>query len=69
MKELGHGEGYRYAHDEQEGVAPMSCLPEHLQNRRYYQPTDRGAESRINESLERAKALRRGPNHGNDNPW
>jgi putative ATPase len=58
MKDVGYGEGYRYAHDEAEGVAEMSCLPEHLQGRRYYEPTDRGIESRIKEALDRAKKLR-----------
>jgi putative ATPase len=61
MKDLGYGKGYRYAHDEPEGVAEMSCLPEHLEGRKYYNPTDRGIEGRIKEALERAKAIRRGP--------
>ncbi len=60
MKDLGYGEGYAYAHDEPEGVAEMSCLPERLEGRRYYQPTDRGIETRIREALERARRLRRG---------
>jgi putative ATPase len=59
MKDLGYGEGYRYAHDEAEGVAGMSCLPEHLEDRRYYEPTDRGIEARIKDALERARQLRR----------
>src|SRR6185295_5630361 len=58
MKQLGYGAGYRYAHDEDEGVAPMSCLPEHLEGRRYYEPTDRGLEAKIKEALDRARALR-----------
>jgi putative ATPase len=58
MKDLQYGRGYRYAHDEAEGVAEMSCLPEHLEGRRYYEPTDRGFEARIKEALERARALR-----------
>ncbi len=61
MKDLGYGEGYRYAHDEAEGVAGMSCLPEHLEDRRYYEPTDRGIEGRIKDALERARQLRRAP--------
>jgi len=61
MKDLGYGEGYRYAHDEAAGVSEMSCLPEHLEGRRYYQPTDRGIEARIKEALERARRLRRHP--------
>jgi putative ATPase len=58
MKGLGYGQGYRYAHDEAEGVAPMSSLPDHLEGRRYYEPTDRGLEARIREALERARRLR-----------
>jgi putative ATPase len=58
MKDLDYGRGYRYAHDEAEGVAAMSCLPEHLQNRQYYAPTDRGLEAKIKEALDRARALR-----------
>ena len=58
MKDVGYGEGYRYAHDETEGVAEMSCLPEHLQQRRYYEPTDRGIEGRIKDALDLAKKLR-----------
>jgi len=58
MKELGYGRGYRYAHDEAEGVAGMSCLPPHLDGRRYYEPTDRGFETRIKDALERARAIR-----------
>jgi putative ATPase len=58
MKELDYGRGYRYAHDEAEGVAAMSCLPEHLEGRRYYEPTDRGLEATIKEALERARQIR-----------
>jgi putative ATPase len=58
MKNLGYGQGYRYAHDEPEGVADMSSLPEHLEGRRYYEPTDRGIEKRIKDALEHARAIR-----------
>ena len=58
MKDLGFGKGYQYAHDEPEAVAAMSCLPEHLEGRTYYQPTDRGIEARIKDALERARAIR-----------
>jgi putative ATPase len=60
MKDLAYGRGYRYAHDEPEGVAGMSCLPEHLEGRRYYQPTDRGVEAKIRDALGRARRLREG---------
>ena len=55
MKGLGYGVGYKYAHDEASGVADMSCLPEHLEGRRYYEPTDRGIEARIKDALDRAR--------------
>jgi putative ATPase len=47
MKALDYGKGYRYAHDESEGVANMDCLPPALKDRRYYRPTDRGFEKEI----------------------
>jgi len=52
MRELGYGEGYRYAHDEPYGYAAGQCyLPPALAGRRYYEPADRGLESRIRERL------------------
>jgi putative ATPase len=58
MKDLGHGEGYRYAHDEPDAYASGErYLPEALGERVYYEPVDRGLETRIREKLE---ALRRG---------
>jgi putative ATPase len=59
MKQLGYGRGYRYAHDEEEGVAPMESLPEALRDRRYYRPTDRGAEAETAARLEAARLIRR----------
>jgi putative ATPase len=58
MKDLGYGEGYRYAHDEAEGVAGMECLPEGLVGRRYYRPTDRGREKDVGARLEAARLIR-----------
>jgi putative ATPase len=48
-KQLGHGEGYQYAHDFPDNFVPQSYLPE---GRRYYDPTNNGQESRIKERLE-----------------
>ncbi len=59
MKSLGHGEGYKYAHDEAEGVAAMECLPERLKGRTYFKPTTRGREKEIGERLAVSKALRK----------
>jgi len=58
MKDLGYGKGYRYAHDEVEGVAGMDCLPEGLVGRRYYHPTDRGREKDVAARLEAARLIR-----------
>jgi putative ATPase len=61
MKELDYGKGYRYAHDEREGVADMACLPPGQMGRRFYAPTDRGFEKTINERI-RDWAAKRGRN-------
>jgi putative ATPase len=61
MKDLSYGKGYQYAHDEPEGVADMTCLPDSLADRQYYTPTDRGFEKEIRRRLEewdRAKKQR-----------
>jgi putative ATPase len=65
MKELGYGRGYQYAHDLDQKVADMECLPESLSGRQYYHPTDQGMERRIQEILdsikERKKRQKRDP--------
>jgi putative ATPase len=58
MKGLGYGHGYRYAHDLEDKVADMQCLPDNLRDRIYYQPTNEGIEKRIRERLEEIKRLR-----------
>jgi putative ATPase len=60
---LGHGKGYRYSHDEPHGVAEQQYLPDDLVDAQYYRPTDRGAEARLGERLQRLRALlgRRSP--------
>src|SRR6185436_7097988 len=60
MRDLGYGEGYRYAHDEAEAVSEMECLPEGLAGKRYYSPTPRGQEAEIGARLEAARRIRRG---------
>ncbi len=47
MKSLGYGKGYRYANDEEDGVADMDCLPPNLAGRRYYRPGEEGYEKEI----------------------
>jgi len=51
MKELGYGDGYKYAHDFEEKVTDMECLPENLRGKQWYFPTEEGVEKRIRERL------------------
>jgi putative ATPase len=56
MKQLGHGSGYRYAHDEPQAYAAGErYLPDDMPDRRYYHPTVRGLEQRIGEAMERLR--------------
>jgi putative ATPase len=59
MKHLGYGQGYQYAHDLEDKVADMQCLPDNLKDRRYYQPTNEGEEKRLRERLEQIRQIRR----------
>ncbi|MFZ3323413.1 MAG: replication-associated recombination protein A [Usitatibacter sp.] len=53
MKNLGYGKDYRYAHDEEEGYAAgETYLPDGVEPRQWYRPTDRGLEAKIAEKLE-----------------
>ncbi len=58
MKGLGYGAGYVYAHDTDEGVGGLDCLPDSLQGTRFYQPTERGFEAELGKRLAAFKALR-----------
>jgi putative ATPase len=51
MKAWGYGEGYQHAHQFEDAVPDMDCLPDSLRGRRYYFPTGRGIEKRIAERL------------------
>ncbi|MBZ5639392.1 MAG: replication-associated recombination protein A [Acidobacteriia bacterium] len=52
MKAEGYGRGYLYAHDAEDGVTGMECLPDSLAGRRFYRPTGRGLEQTLVERLE-----------------
>ena len=58
-RQLGHGAGYRYAHDEPHGVAAQQYLPDELVGTRYYEPTDRGYERSVGERLGRIRTILR----------
>jgi putative ATPase len=51
MKELGYGQGYRYAHSETDAHSAMNCLPKGLEEKVYYEPTQFGREKLIRERL------------------
>jgi putative ATPase len=52
MKALEYGKGYKYAHNEPEGVAEMECLPPAHKGRQFYKPTERGFEAEVRKRLE-----------------
>jgi putative ATPase len=52
MKDWGYGAGYQHAHQFDEAINQMECLPESLADKRWYFPTERGLEKRIGERLE-----------------
>ncbi|MFC9772782.1 MULTISPECIES: replication-associated recombination protein A [unclassified Pseudarthrobacter] len=59
-KQLGHGKGYKYAHDAPHAVAAQQYPPDDLVGRDYYQPTGNGAERDIAARLERLRKIVRG---------
>lgn len=55
MKDLEYGKGYEYAHDTEEKLTHMQCMPESLGKREYYHPTIQGEEKEISDRLEKIK--------------
>jgi putative ATPase len=58
MKELDYGKGYQYAHDLEEKVADMECLPASLRGRRYYVPTTEGRERQLAQRMEEISRIK-----------
>ncbi len=58
MKEWGYSEGYQHAHQFEDALTTMECLPPALAGKRYYVPTDHGLEKRIGERLEEIRRAR-----------
>ena len=56
MKNLDYGRGYMYAHDYEEKITAMQCLPDSLRDRKFYVPTRQGQEARYKERLEQITA-------------
>ncbi len=58
MRQLAYGRGYQYAHEHEDKVADMPCLPESLRGRSYYRPTDEGFEQRLRQRLEEIRRIK-----------
>lgn len=61
MKDLGYGADYQYPHDEEDAFVAAENLPEPLAGRRFYEPSERGAEREIGERLRRLRERRNAP--------
>ena len=59
MKELGYGDGYQYAHNADDKLTDMQCLPDALKDKTYYRPTEEGLEGRFKTRLDEIKAWKR----------
>jgi putative ATPase len=58
MKNLGYGKDYQYAHNYQEKVTNMQCLPDNLAGRSWYKPTDQGFEQRLRQRLDEIRKIK-----------
>ncbi len=56
MRDLDYGKGYQYAHDYAERLTAMECLPESLQGREYYRPSEQGSEGNYKRRLDAIKS-------------
>ncbi|MFZ0968608.1 MAG: hypothetical protein WAN13_10075, partial [Candidatus Acidiferrales bacterium] len=61
MRHIGYGEGYQYAHQFEEKVTDMQCLPDSLAGRTYYHPTHEGFEARVQERLAQLRKIQKKP--------
>ena len=59
MKDLEYGKDYEYAHDTEEKLTRMECLPESLAGTVYYHPTDQGDEEKVKKRLQEIKEWKR----------
>lgn len=55
MQDLHYGAGYQYAHNYKDHLTSMQCLPDSLQGRTYYEPSEQGLEARYKERLQQIK--------------
>ena len=66
MKQWGYGAGYQHAHQLEDALPDMDCLPESLIGTTFYEPTTRGVEQRISERLAEIRARRKRPEAPSD---
>ena len=59
MKELQYGKGYQYAHDTEDKLTNMQCMPDSLLGKTYYQPTEEGFEAKYKDRLRQIKEWKR----------
>jgi putative ATPase len=58
MKNLGYGKDYQYAHNYEEKITNMQCLPDNLAGRTWYKPTDQGFEQRLRQRLDEIRKIK-----------
>src|SRR5882757_5318270 len=58
MKNIGYAQGYKYAHNFEDKVTDMTCLPDNLSSRTYYKPTDQGFEARLRTRMDEIRKIR-----------
>jgi len=66
MRDLDYGKGYKYAHDDAEGLVDQEHLPDELSGRKYYHPTNRGHEALVRDRLTKWRQIlkaRKGKKH------
>lgn len=59
MQELDYGKGYQYAHDYENKITDMQCLPDNLKDHRYYYPTNQGTEAKVIKRLAQIEYLKK----------
>ena len=58
MKNIGYSQGYKYAHNFDDKVTDMTCLPDNLSSRQYYKPTDQGFEARLRTRMDEIRKIK-----------
>ena len=59
MRDVGYGKGYQYAHDTEDKLTDMQCLPDSLLGKKYYNPTSQGLETKFRDRLAQIEEWRK----------